>query len=232
MTNKTCRMDHLIIAALTLEQGVEYVRETLGVEIPPGGKHTAMATHNHVMRLGDDVYLEVIAADNHPDAQAVRLQQPRWFALDDPYIRQALARSPALVTWAVNTPDIQRTLDSALWQGGEARELSRGDLSWSLAMTEDGRLQGAGMLPYIIQWHVNDHPSRNMADTGVRLEALRIQHPQYQWLQNCLQSIGADHLVTLEALDADAAPRLTARFSCDNAGKRTSVEISSGGAAG
>ena len=106
ITTMRCQIDHLIIGAETLEQGVEYVRNTLGVEVPSGGKHAAMATHNHVMSLGDNVYLEIIAANNSQQAQVERLQQPRWFALDDPYVKKTLSESPTLLTWAVNTPDI------------------------------------------------------------------------------------------------------------------------------
>ena len=33
------RLDHITIAALTLEQGVEHVRRCLGVVVPPGQGH-------------------------------------------------------------------------------------------------------------------------------------------------------------------------------------------------
>src|SRR4051794_31253133 len=44
-------IDHLTVAALTLEQGVAHVQHALGVVIPPGGAHPLMGTHNHVMQL-------------------------------------------------------------------------------------------------------------------------------------------------------------------------------------
>ena len=46
-------LDHLTVAALTLEQGVDHVRRALGVVVPPGGAHPLMGTHNCLMQLGD-----------------------------------------------------------------------------------------------------------------------------------------------------------------------------------
>ena len=57
-------LDHLVVAALTLEAGVDHVFRSLGVAIPPGGAHPLMGTHNHLMQLGEGVFLEVIARDS------------------------------------------------------------------------------------------------------------------------------------------------------------------------
>ena len=92
-------IDHVVVAAIDLEQGVRYVREQLGVDIPFGGEHPLMGTHNHLMQLGDAVFLEVIAV-NPLGEQPV---QPRWYGLDDPYVRARIAEEPALVGWVVNT---------------------------------------------------------------------------------------------------------------------------------
>src|SRR5204862_4940114 len=60
-------LDHLIVGAATLAEGIEYVAGITGVTPVPGGKHAAMGTHNALLRLGDLVFLEVIAID--PDAK-------------------------------------------------------------------------------------------------------------------------------------------------------------------
>jgi hypothetical protein len=56
-------LDHLIVAAVTLADGIEYIAEITGVAPRPGGKHAAMGTHNALLRLGEQVYLEIIAID-------------------------------------------------------------------------------------------------------------------------------------------------------------------------
>ena len=61
-------LDHIVVAADSLKQGVDYIRSCLGIEIPKGGFHRTMGTHNHLMQLGNDAYLEVITID--PEAEA------------------------------------------------------------------------------------------------------------------------------------------------------------------
>ena len=61
------KIDHLVIGAESLIQGVEYVKSCLGVEMPFGGVHVKMGTHNHLMRLGDGIFLEIIAINPEID---------------------------------------------------------------------------------------------------------------------------------------------------------------------
>ena len=62
----SCRLDHLVICARDLAQGVEWFGNLSGVQLPVGGQHPLMATHNHLTALSADSFLEVIAID--PDA--------------------------------------------------------------------------------------------------------------------------------------------------------------------
>ena len=50
-------LDHLAITARTLDEGVAWVREMLGIEMPPGGAHPRMGTHNRLMALGPSDFL-------------------------------------------------------------------------------------------------------------------------------------------------------------------------------
>jgi len=73
-------LDHLIVAATNLEQGVAWIEERLGAHPQPGGKHVAMGTHNALLRIGARVYLEIIAVDPTASApqrsRTVRAQRP------------------------------------------------------------------------------------------------------------------------------------------------------------
>jgi hypothetical protein len=199
-------LDHIVIAAQDLQQGVDYVRAQLGVEIPRGGKHQTMATHNHLMQLGNDAYLEVIAIDK--DGQAPR--HPRWFGLDSARMRAAIRQQPQLITWVMNTANLQQLAEQAGFDIGIPTELSRDSLSWQIALPEDGRLLGDGMLPYCIQWHSSPHPSQGMADTGCLLQELTIHHNRPRWLDDQLDAIDAGHLVQIEPLADSATPYLSA----------------------
>ncbi len=199
-------LDHIVIAAQDLQQGVDYVRATLGVEIPGGGKHQTMATHNHLMQLGNDAYLEVIAIDS--DGRLPR--HPRWFGLDSARMRSAIRQQPQLITWVMNTANLQQLAEQVDFDIGIPTALSRDGLSWQIALPEDGRLLGDGMLPYCIQWHSSPHPSQGMADTGCLLQHLTIHHNRPRWLDNQLDAIDAGHLVQIESLPDSATPYLSA----------------------
>ena len=54
------QLDHIVIAADTLQQGIDYLQAKLDVDIPKGGIHQTMGTHNHVMQLANEAGYEVI----------------------------------------------------------------------------------------------------------------------------------------------------------------------------
>lgn len=202
------RIDHLIIGAATLEQGAIFVKEKLGVDIPSGGVHEKMGTHNRLMQLGDEVYLEVLAIN--PDGKPP--ESPRWCGLDDPHVSRRLRKQPTFLTWVVNTNDIEKLLRQAVFSFGRSRPLSRGHLSWYFGLPDDGRLLAGGMLPYVIEWRTNSHPSTNMADAGCRFRGLEIHHPYPYWLRSVLESIGAAELVRIHPLQKNRPPHLVAHI--------------------
>lgn len=95
-------LDHLVVTAPTLAIGTEYVRDALGVTPEQGGEHVRMGTHNCLLKLGDSIYLEVIAVN--PDAPPPK--QLRWFELDEAESNEV----PRLATWVVRTNDIKAAL--------------------------------------------------------------------------------------------------------------------------
>ena len=205
-------LDHIVVAADNLQQGVDYLQATLGIEVPAGGKHASMATHNLVMQLGNDAYIEVIAID--PDAQAPR--HPRWFALDSADMRAAIREQPRLITWVMNTADLQSLADQAGFDIGNPTRLSRDKLSWEFALPDDGRLLGDGMLPYCIQWHSSPHPAQGMADSGCLLQELTIHHNRPRWLAERLDALKASHLLQIEPLPDNEPAYLSATIDTPN----------------
>ena len=99
-------LDHLVVAARTLEEGGAWVEAKLGVAPVAGGKHPTMGTHNRLLRIGPREYLEVMAID--PDAAPPA--RARWFDLDSPPMRERLARAPSLIHWIERTDDLEAAL--------------------------------------------------------------------------------------------------------------------------
>ncbi len=160
-------LDHLALSASSLAEGASHVESALGLRLSPGGEHAAMGTHNKLLGLGDEIYFEVIAIN--PDAQGP--DRPRWFNID------AFSGPPRLTNWILRTPDLARALDLLGHDFGTPMRLSRGDLSWSMAVPDDGILPWGGWGPALIEWHGGAHPATRLPDQGARLSALLIRHP-------------------------------------------------------
>ena len=90
MKKPAARVDHLVVAAESLDQGVQWCEAMLGITPQAGGEHPLMGTHNRLLRLSTPqyprAYLEIIAID--PLAKAPG--RTRWFDLDDPELQRAI----------------------------------------------------------------------------------------------------------------------------------------------
>ncbi len=201
-------LDHIVIGAETIRQGVDYIQEEFGVDVPEGGEHPRMGTHNHLMKLGENLFFEIIAID--PEASVPK--RPRWFDLDNPYIQAQLRTKPRLLTWVINTPDIKSLLKGNSFSFGLLEPMSRGALKWLVTIPEDGRLLGAGLIPTIIQWQEDFHPAAQMPDLGCSLLSLEIFHPYYNWLKFILSGINAADHVQINPLAENSSPYLLTRF--------------------
>ena len=175
-------LDHLVVAAATLAQGVQWCEATLGITPGPGGKHPLMGTHNRLVKLSTvafpDAYLEIIAID--PEAPAPL--RARWFGLDDVALQSSLRASGPRLIHAVARSTM---LDMHRWglitvghKPGDpvaaGRDTPQGRLEWEILVREDGQLNCGGALPTLIQWK-GPHPAQHMADQGVSLLTLELR---------------------------------------------------------
>ena len=174
-------LDHLIVAAANLEQGVAWCETTLGVTPGPGGRHALMGTHNRLLKIADaafpGAYFEIIAID----PAAPPPSRKRWFGLDDVALQALIARGPQLIHFVARTATLDRHragLVAADQLPGEpvaaSRQTPSGMLSWQILVRDDGRLGCGGALPTLIQWQ-GPHPTEAMPDSGVRLRALALR---------------------------------------------------------
>jgi catechol 2,3-dioxygenase-like lactoylglutathione lyase family enzyme len=183
----TAELDHIAVIAPDLAAGVAWLRDVLGVEAPPGGKHPEMGTHNHLLGLGPDVYLEVIALD----PEAPRPPHRRWFGLDDAEAVAAHWRAGRhLRAYAASCNGLAATIGAQAATFGAPMHISRGDRSWTFAVRPDGELPGSGALPCLIDWGERGTPAPAMPDVGLRLEALRLETPDPDAVQAVLDAIG------------------------------------------
>lgn len=167
-------LDHIAVIAPDLAAGVAWVRDALGVEPPVGGAHPLMGTHNHLLRLGDDLFLEVIAAD--PAAPAPT--RPRWFGLDD---RATLLRHWAegrrLRGMVARTDRLDEALSVAPGVLGSSVTVTRGDRTWTFGVPANGALPFDGAAPSIMDWGARGPAGPHMVDRGCRLVGLVLETP-------------------------------------------------------
>lgn len=175
------QIDHLIVAADSLAQGVAWCEATLGVTPGPGGRHALMSTHNRLLKISTDAfpdaYLEIIAID--PDAPPPG--RARWFGLDAPALQQGLRSGGPRLIHAVARSTM---LDMHRWglitvgqRPGDpvaaSRDTPLGRLEWQMLLRDDGGLDCGGALPTLLQWG-SRHPAQAMPDSGVTLKALAL----------------------------------------------------------
>ena len=206
------RIDHLVVGAASLEEGVAWCEATLGVAPGPGGEHPLMGTHNRLLRVATvdfpRAYLEIIAVQPERAAQRAR----RWFDLDDEALRDRLRRDgPRLLHFVASVPDVQaavRSLRALDIDRGEvvaaSRMTPRGLLQWQITVRPDGQRLFDGVLPTLIEWG-ETHPAAAMAESGVTLRSLGASHPQVARLRAACEAIGLDAVAL-----AGGAPRLRA----------------------
>lgn len=193
-------LDHIAIAATSLDEGSALVEATLEVPLAPGGEHPLMGTHNRLLSLGSDAYLEVIAIN--PAAPAP--PHTRWFDLD------RFAGAPRVRNWIARSDNLATALAAAPAGSGEPLALSRGDLAWTMAVPPDGRLPFDGCFPALIQWQGSAHPAPRLPDRGVRLTGLHLLHPQAGALRAALATLIDDSRLHVETADH---PAIRAVFS-------------------
>ena len=192
-------LDHLVYATPDLEATCLELETRLGVRASAGGQHPGRGTHNALISIGPEAYLEIIAPD--PMQPETR---PVWFGIDQ-------LAAPKLITWAVRVDDLEVFVKEispnenvGAVRSGTRKTPEGTTLSWRL--TEPQLVQGVGLIPFLIEWNSRRHPAVS-ANTGPRLVQLRIEHPEPRLIRKQLNSLRLD-----VAIEQGSIPALVAIF--------------------
>jgi len=208
-------IDHLVVAAHTLEQGVQWCEATLGITPEAGGEHPQFGTHNKLFKIATPshplAYFEIIAIN--PGAKGpANPNAKRWFDLDSPELRAAIAKEPRLVHFVAGTdalPAARIALKTLGIDRGPAMPASRhsrkGVLHWQITVREDGYRLFEGCLPTLIQWGKPDeaeplrlHPRNSLPRSKISLDHITITHPSAAKLQAAYAAIGLEGIPIAE----------------------------------
>lgn len=212
-------LDHLVVAARSLDEGERWLRERLGVALLPGGRHPGWGTHNRLLSLGGRTYLELIAPDpSQPDPADADPPSQRPFRLDTPAMHQALAGSPRLIHYVMRlagsqapSTDAARRPPDPGYDCGPFLPMSRDHLRWQISMhpsglpvpLEDAPAAGwhepVGVLPTLIRWESAPIPADALPASGVALSTLHVHGPET--LLSVLRPLMRDARIRLHEAD-------------------------------
>ena len=179
-------IDHLIYFCGRLETGMDRMEDLLGVRPAPGGRHADYGTHNALLSLGADSYLEIMA----PDPAAPRDGPVPPFELPE-------GCSGRLATWVLRAETIEETAATARAAGVALGELQSGSrerpdgkrLFWRL--TDPYAKPMGGAIPFLIAWGDTPHPA-SVAPAAGELASLRVEHPEPARVTAALALLGVD----------------------------------------
>jgi hypothetical protein len=184
------KLDHLTVIAPDLAEGVAHVRRCLDLDIPFGQRHAYMGTHNHLLQLGGEVYLEIVSVD--PDAKPPA--RPRWFGLDDRRkVRREWDAGQRLRGWVVSTGEMDAALKGREATFGSKVALPFEAPSFDFAIPKDGSLPMDGALPSLIDRRGKPRSMASIPDLGARLRSFVIEHPDSDVLLALLQDLAIDY---------------------------------------
>mgnify|MGYP000544153881 CR=1 FL=1 len=149
------QIDHLVVMASSLQAGVQWCEDTLGITPAAGGEHEKYGTHNRLFKIATPnyplAYFEIIAI-NPAAVIPKRAQVPRWFDMDDKALQKAVADGPRLIHFVSSTDDIKAARHALRTQGIErgqvvhaSRKSSKGTLNWQITVRDDGQRQQEGI---------------------------------------------------------------------------------------
>ncbi len=201
------QIDHLVVMAASLDEGVQWCEDTLGITPGPGGEHEKYGTHNRLFKIASPeyplAYFEIIAI-NPAAVIPKRARVARWFDMDDTALQKAVAQGPRLIHFVSSTEDVKAARHVLRTQGIErgqivhaSRKSGKGMIHWQITVREDGERLFNGCLPTLIQWGKPEatdplrlHPRNSLPRSGVTLQSLTVSHPSGAKLQTAFDALG------------------------------------------
>jgi len=181
------KLDHVVIAANTLEEGTSYIENKLHIKLSEVGYHSDMGTHNRVVKISKSVYLEVISVDPN----CVDLKSKRWFNLDNLKLQSKLRNSPRVIGYVIENGDTK-----ILKYYEPFFSVSRGEYKWKFAMPRINssiladQFYLSGIIPSLINWE-SEKPIIKMQDNHLNLKKIHVLFTENQLrYKNFMNSLG------------------------------------------
>ena len=199
-------LDHLVVAASTLQEGVEYIEDLFCTRMAAGGEHATQGTHNRLLALSGGAYLEVIAIN--PDAPGP--QYPRWFDLDSAAMQIQLSRKPKLITWVARSTGLSELIEKLPFNLGEIQPMARRGFKWKMTLSKDGKLYHEGVFPLLIEWLGDAHPVDSLPDCGCELISMTGKTDDARTVRRLIELMGLQPVLDIVKIEDGSADMLSA----------------------
>ncbi|MEM6415240.1 MAG: VOC family protein [Pseudomonadota bacterium] len=177
-------LDHIVLAAGDLECACKDFERTTGITPVYGGKHANQLSHNALVSIGQDLYLEIFAplpgiSDGHHWIRACHTFRA-------PRVLSFCLRALTTLEDAVNV--CKKAGISGMGPAEWSRKTTSGDeLTWRLFYPEDTKYEIA--LPFFIDWLDSTHPSKT-SPGGIKLMSIDIKTPHKNAVVNLYNEFG------------------------------------------
>ena len=178
------QIDHIIVGISGLKKGMDQFEKLSGVRPSFGGEHPGYGTHNALVSLGENIYLEIISTK--PGIKNI-------FFKDSPELTP--------LGWAASTDNITRLKEKLLAKGFKTTDPVKSSrfqqngskLEWKTVFISEPEIKGA---PFFIEWSKRSvHPAETAAK-GCKLKSLELYTSDAEKLKELLKELDLNIKVT------------------------------------
>ena len=177
------KIDHVILGINDLEKGMKTFNDQSGVMPKFGGFLPAFGTHNALISLGNNSYLEIIAP------------QPNLDPVDSAFggLEKYAALTP--IGWALQVEDLQEVVNQlnnnkithSGIKPGARKTSNRGWLRWHTVFLKNA--QKLSINPFFIKWETDSaHPSLT-EPAGCSLNSVEVTKGKHEYLNNIIHAM-------------------------------------------
>jgi len=178
-----------------LDEALTSFEKKLGVRPIFGGYHSTFGTKNALINLGNNIYLELLAADDHNTS----VPPPRWMGVDlltKNQITRFAIRSNTLKKDSEVLKKFNREMGNI---GSGSRNTAEGAiLQWQLIMPLP--TPEIELVPFVLDWSKTEkHPSELLPNMGCQFVEIYGTHPNPNEFTDVLKSL--DYNLTIKKAD-------------------------------
>jgi len=185
------KIDHLVYCVEDLTTARTDFKSKYGLESVIGGKHLKHGTHNALINLGNQCYLEILAIDKENEVDPDHI----WMGLN-------FLQNEKFTRWALKSDDILFDQSCSMKYDPALSELSEGQrkkpdgavINWQ--MIRPISTPEVEIFPFFLDWSSSHaHPTDDIPISG-QLLSLSLTHPEPSRFETHFKALGIDLTVT------------------------------------